>query len=62
MLQDKIVSINELAGLLGHASAKTTLDRYAGVIDANLVDLGSDFSLFRDNTVTLENRSGFKPL
>lgn len=62
MLQKKIVSINELAGLLGHSSAKTTLDRYASVIDTEIVNLDSNFSLFCDNTVTLESETRFKPL
>ncbi|MDQ7044032.1 MAG: site-specific integrase, partial [Sulfurimonas sp.] len=53
MLQDKKVSINELAGLLGHASAKTTLDKYVGVVKANKVDLGNDFSLFCDKSGTV---------
>jgi len=62
MLQKKIVSINELAGLLGHSSAKTTLDRYASVIDTEIVNLDSNFSLFCDTTVTAESKTNFKPL
>lgn len=62
MLQDKIVSINELAGLLGHSSAKTTLDRYTSVIDSKIVDLGSSFSLFCDNTVTVESKKSLNSL
>jgi len=62
MLQNKIVSINELAGLLGHSSAKTTLDRYASVIDTEIVNLDSNFSLFCDTTVTAESKTNFKPL
>ncbi len=50
MLQDKIVSINELAGLLGHNKASTTLEYYASVIDS----VGSNFSLYCDNTVTMK--------
>lgn len=46
MLQDGIVSINELAGLLGHSSPKITLAHYASVIDARKIDLGRDFNLF----------------
>jgi integrase len=54
MLNSKLVSINELAGLLGHSSAKTTLDKYASVLGAETVDLGKDFSLFCDTTVTVK--------
>lgn len=60
MLRDKIVSINELAGLLGHSSAKTTLDKYASVIDPDSLNLDSDFSLFCDTTVTIDNSTATK--
>jgi len=53
MLTNKIVSINELAGLLGHASVKTTLDKYASVISSETLDFDSEFSLFCDTTVTV---------
>ena len=46
MLQNNIVSINELAGLLGHSSPKVTLTHYASIIKAEMVDLGKDFTLF----------------
>ena len=46
MLKEKIVSINELAGLLGHSTPKVTLQHYASVIDADLNSLGENFSLF----------------
>ncbi|MDO9208826.1 MAG: tyrosine-type recombinase/integrase [Sulfuricurvum sp.] len=46
MLQDGIVSINELAGLLGHSTPKVTLAHYASVIDAKTIDLGRNFDLF----------------
>jgi integrase len=46
MLQDNIVSINELSGLLGHSSVQTTLLHYASVIDSKTIDLGADFNLF----------------
>lgn len=46
MLQNGIVSINELAGLLGHSSPKITLAHYASIIDSNTIDLGRDFDLF----------------
>jgi len=55
MLVDKTVSINELAGLLGHLSAKTTLDKYASVITAESINLDSNFSLLSDTTVTTDN-------
>ena len=60
MLKDNIVSINELAGLLGHSSAKVTLEHYASVIEAKNVDLGVNFSLFDNSScyesVTIENK------
>lgn len=46
MLQDGIVSINELSGLLGHANVQTTLSHYASVIDAKQIELGRNFDLF----------------
>lgn len=46
MLQDGVVSINELAGLLGHSTPKVTLAHYASVIDAKTIDLGKNFDLF----------------
>lgn len=46
MLQDSIVSINELAGLLGHSTPKITLSYYASVIDSKTIDLGKNFDLF----------------
>lgn len=61
MLQDKIVSINELAGLLGHSSAKTTLDKYASVIESQNVEISSDFSLICDDSVTMGKREESKP-
>ena len=55
MLQKKLVSLNELSGLLGHSSPKVTLAHYASVIDSSLIDLGENFSLFGHNTVTMED-------
>ena len=49
MLREKIVSLNELAGLLGHASAKVTLTHYASVIDSGKIQLEEDFDLFGTN-------------
>ncbi|MCX6073300.1 MAG: hypothetical protein NTY39_03190 [Campylobacterales bacterium] len=46
MLQNSIVSINELAGLLGHSSPRITLSYYASVIDSKTIDLGKNFDLF----------------
>lgn len=46
MLQDRIVSLNELAGLLGHSTPKITLSHYASIIDAKTIDLGRNFDLF----------------
>lgn len=54
MLKEKIVSINELSGLLGHSKAKTTLESYASVIKSDKINLGSNFSLFGHDTVTQE--------
>ena len=34
MLKENIVSINELAGLLGHSSPKVTLEHYASIIES----------------------------
>lgn len=55
MLRDKIVSINELAGLLGHSSPKVTLEHYASVIESKSINLGENFSLYGHNTVIIEN-------
>ena len=54
MLKDNIVSINELAGLLGHSSPKVTLEHYASIIESKKVVLGANFSLYGHNTV-IEN-------
>ena len=66
MLKDNIVSINELAGLLGHSSPKVTLEHYASVIESKNIDLGANFSLFDssscDKTVTIENEESSKAL
>ncbi len=55
MLKENIVSINELAGLLGHSSPKVTLEHYASVIESKNIDLGVNFSLFGHDTVTVED-------
>jgi len=59
MLKNNIVSINELSGLLGHSSAKVTLEHYASIIEAKSINLGTDFSLFNNSscytTVTIKN-------
>jgi len=60
MLKEKIVSINELAGLLGHAKAKTTLESYASVIKADKINLGENFSLVSYNTATVEKEKHYK--
>jgi integrase len=46
MLQKNIMSINELAGVLGHSSPKVTLAHYASIIDSSTIDLGKNFSLY----------------
>jgi len=55
MLQEQIVSLNELSGLLGHSSPKVTLAHYSGVIESSLIDLGDNFALFGHNTGTMQN-------
>lgn len=55
MLQKNIISINELSGLLGHSSPKVTLEHYSSVIDTKDINLGANFSLFCDTTVTVKN-------
>ena len=55
MLKENIVSINELAGLLGHSSPKVTLEHYASVIQSKNINLGADFCLFGHAVVTTEN-------
>ncbi len=57
MLKDNIVSINELAGLLGHSSPKVTLTHYTSVINPELVNLGKNFSLFSQSTDTILTQS-----
>ena len=57
MLKENIVSINELAGLLGHSSPKVTLTHYASVIDAKSINLGTNFSLFRHNNNTMKKQT-----
>jgi len=56
MLRENIVSINELAGLLGHSSPKITLEHYASVIQSKNIDLGVNFSLFGHDTVIVKNK------
>ncbi|WP_455755922.1 tyrosine-type recombinase/integrase [Sulfurimonas sp.] len=62
MLQDKVVSINELTGILGHSSVKTTLDKYASAIQSDSINLDSNFSLFSDEMVTLSDSEQRKTL
>jgi len=57
MLKEKVVSINELAGLLGHSSPKVTFNHYASVIDADNINLDKDFSLFEPSFDTLLTHS-----
>lgn len=56
MLQDSIVSINELAGLLGHSTPKITLTHYASVIDSKTIDLGINFDLYGTISTQSNNR------
>lgn len=62
MLKEKVVSINELAGLLGHSTPKVTLQHYASVIKADSNSLNKDFSLFRHVLDTVEKEKDDKAL
>jgi integrase len=57
MLQDNVVSINELAGLLGHSSPKVTLTHYASVVNPKLINLGKNFSLYENTADTILTQS-----
>ena len=57
MLQENVVSINELAGLLGHSSPKVTLQHYASIIEVKNINLGADFSLFSHNNDTMKKQT-----
>ena len=57
MLKENVVSINELAGLLGHSSPKVTLTHYTSVIDVKSINLGVDFSLFGHNNDTMKKQT-----
>jgi len=48
MLRENIISLNELAGILGHSSPKVTLQHYASVIESKKVKFAKNFSLFND--------------
>lgn len=54
MLKEKIVSINELSGLLGHSRVKTTLESYASIIETKNINLPDNFSLISYNTATIK--------
>ena len=62
MLQNKVVSINELAGILGHSSVKTTLDKYASAISPDIISLDKSFSLYCDKSGTVEEEKAKKAL
>ncbi len=55
MLKENIVSINELAGLLGHSSPKVTLEHYAGIIKPKMLNLSKDFYLYGHDMVIVED-------
>ncbi|MDD2358344.1 MAG: site-specific integrase [Thiovulaceae bacterium] len=57
MLKEKIVSINELAGILGHSTPNITLQYYASVIDSKKNSLERNFQLFSDTTVTQKKQN-----
>lgn len=46
MLLDGHMSLNELAGILGHTTPKTTLSNYASIINAESIKLGANFDPF----------------
>jgi hypothetical protein len=56
------VSINELAGLLGHSTPKVTLAHYASVIDAKTIDLGRNFDLFGTLSSLPKKEGGYTAL
>lgn len=62
ILKNEVLSINELSGVLGHTSVKTTLDRYASIINPDTIDLGSTFNLYCDTTVTVNKNNTVKSL
>ena len=62
MLKENIVSINELAGLLGHSSPKVTLEHYSSIIEPKNINLGANFSLYGHDTVTTRNEKVDNPL
>ena len=57
ILQDSILSINELAGVLGHSSVKTTLEKYASVIKPDTINLGGNYSIYSDVSVTIKKEA-----
>jgi integrase len=57
MLQDRIVSLNELAGLLGHSTPKITLTHYASIIDSKTIEFEKGFDLFGTPTVHLAHKN-----
>lgn len=57
MLKENVVSINELAGLLGHSNPKITLEHYASVINSKDINLGANFELFSHDTVTVKKEN-----
>lgn len=62
MLQDRIVSLNELAGLLGHSSPKITLAHYASIIDAKTIEFEKGFDLFGTAHGSRHNRKASNSL
>lgn len=46
MLRRNVVSINELAGLLGHSSPQVTLKHYASVIDPGTLKIDREMDIF----------------
>lgn len=54
MLRENALSINEIAGLLGHSSPKVTLTHYASVIEAKSINFKPIFELYGHKSVTNE--------
>jgi len=61
LLRDGIVSINELAGLLGHSTTQTTLTHYASVIDSKKLNFERDFNVFGSISTQRESSHCEKP-
>lgn len=59
MLLDNLMSLNELAGILGHTTPKTTLAHYASIINAESITLGKNFDPFGSILAQSKNDNGY---